>query len=224
MAKNNIYWIGGAPCCGKSTVADMLVNEFGFKYYKVDNHLDRYLDIGAKKGNKTLKAMKARDREATWLGNEVDVMVEEEFDYYRYALKIIEGDLKRQFGNKKVVVEGSAIIPEYVKSKEVAEDRYICMVPTRSFQSKEFAERGWVTRYLGGTSDPEKALENWLERDGRFAQIVRDEAIENEQNLIIVDGHQDLDQVYGQVKAMFGLVKAEVKEEVKEEVIEEVIE
>jgi len=212
MAKNNIYWIGGAPCCGKSTVADMLVNEYGFKYYKVDNHLDRYLDIGAKKGNKILKGMKARDREAMWLGNEVDVMVEEEFEYYRYALKIIEGDLKRQFGNKKVVVEGAAIIPEYAKNKEIAEDRYICMVPTRSFQSKEFTERGWVTRYLGGTSDPEKALENWLERDGRFAQIVRDEAIDNEQNLIIVDGHQSLEQVYGQVKEMFGLVKPEAEE------------
>lgn len=217
MAKNNIYWIGGAPCSGKSTVADMLVKEYGFKYYKVDNHLDRYLDIGAKKGNKVLKAMKERDREATWLGNDIDVMVEEEFVYYKYALKIIEGDLKRQFGNKKVVVEGAAIIPEYAKTKEIAEDRYVCIVPTRSFQSKEFAERGYVTRLLGGTSDPDKALENWLERDARFAQIVRDEAIENEQNLIIVDGQQSAEEVYAQVRTMFGLPTTEVKDKDKDQ-------
>lgn len=209
MAKNNIFWIGGAPCCGKSTIADMLVSEFGFKYYKVDNHLDRYLDIGAKKGNKVLKAMKGRDREATWLGNEIDTMVEEEFAYYKYAQKIIEGDLKRQYGNKNVVVEGPAILPEFMKNKGVAEDRFVCMVPTRSFQNKEFEGRGWVERYLGGTSDPEKALSNWLERDARFAQIVRDEAIENEQNLIIVDGNEDLDQIYAKVKTMFALESKE---------------
>ena len=210
MAKNNLYWIGGAPCCGKTTIAERLAEEFDLKYYKVDNHLDRYLDIGAKKGNKLMKSLKKRDREATWL-NDVDTMVEEEFGYYRYALKIIENDIRRQFRNKDVIIEGTAILPEYAKSKELEENRYICMVPTRSFQSSVFAERGWVTRYLGGTSDPAKALDNWLERDARFAQIVRDEAIDNEQNLIIVDGKQDLDQVYEVVKHMFDLVTADVK-------------
>lgn len=205
MAKNTIYWIGGAPCCGKSTVADMLVSEFGFRYYKVDNHLDRYLDIGAKKGNKLLKAMKRRDREQTWLGNDIATMVQEEFGYYKYAQKIIDGDLKRQFGGKKVVVEGAAILPEYIKSKGVLEDRYVCMVPTRSFQNKAFENRPWLTRYLGGTTDPDKALSNWLERDAQFAQIVRDEAIENEQNLIIVDGNEPIEAIYAKVKQMFGL-------------------
>lgn len=210
MAKNNIYWIGGAPCCGKSSIAAKLAEEFGLKYYKVDNHLDRYLDIGAKKGNKLMKSLKGRSREETWL-NDVDSMVEEELGYYRYALKVIENDLRRQFRNKDVIVEGAAILPEYVKNKSIPENRYVCMVPTRSFQSHIFSERGWVTRYLGGTSDPAKALENWLERDARFAQIVRDEAIDNEQNLIIVDGKMSLDEVYEKVKEAFDLVATNVE-------------
>lgn len=208
MAKNSTYWIGGAPCCGKSSIAEKLVEEFGFKYYRVDNHLDRYLDIGAKKGNKVLKAMKAQTREETWL-KDVDTMVQEEFEYYRYALKIIEGDLKRQFRNKNVVVEGSAILPEFAKARNIPENQYICMVPTRTFQYNRFKERGWVTRVLGGTSDPEKAFDNWIERDARFSTIIRDEAIDNEQNLIIVDGKDDIDQVYLKVKTMFGLNKIE---------------
>ena len=210
MAKNNIFWIGGAPCCGKSTLADMLVQEFGFKYYKVDNHLDRYLDIGAKKGNKILKAMKNRSMDEHWL-NDVDVQVEEEFAYYKYAQKIIDGDLRRQFGNKKVVVEGAAILPEYINKKGVNPDRYVCIVPTRTFQYNEFKNRGWVERYLGSCSDPEKAFDNWIERDSRFATIIREQAEEFGMNLITVDGKEDLDQVYKQLKVYFGLLKEEVE-------------
>ncbi len=209
MAKNTTFWIGGSPCCGKSTVASMLAEEFGLKYYKVDNHLDRYLDIGARKGDKLLKNMRKRSRDELWL-NDVDTMVEEEFAYYRYALKIIENDLRRQYRNKDVIVEGTAILPEYIKKKGIPDDRYVCMLPTRSFQMKEFSERGWLTRYLGGTSDPDQALTNWLERDARFSQIVREEAVQNEQNLIIVDGEQDIDKVYEHIKEMFGLVTAKV--------------
>lgn len=35
------YWIGGSPCCGKSTISEMLIKEFGFDMYKCDDHLDR---------------------------------------------------------------------------------------------------------------------------------------------------------------------------------------
>lgn len=207
MAKNNIFWIGGAPCCGKSTIAEMLASEFGFKHYKVDNHLDRYLDIGAKKGNKVLKAMKTRSLDEQWLGD-IDQLVEDEFTYYRYAQKIIDGDLRRQFGNKKVIVEGAAILPEYIKGKEVDDDRYVCLIPSRTFQYNEFKKRGWIERYLKTTSDPEKAFESWIERDSRFGSIVREKAQEFGQTLIVVDGKKDIDEVYMEVKIALGLAEA----------------
>lgn len=32
----DIYYIGGSPCSGKSTVAEMIAEKYGFHYYKVD--------------------------------------------------------------------------------------------------------------------------------------------------------------------------------------------
>lgn len=42
-----IYWIGGSPCSGKSSIAEMLVDEYDFYYYKCDDYLEKYLEIAA---------------------------------------------------------------------------------------------------------------------------------------------------------------------------------
>ncbi len=39
-------WIGGSPCSGKSTIAKRLSDDFDFDYYKCDDHLDRFLQLG----------------------------------------------------------------------------------------------------------------------------------------------------------------------------------
>ena len=35
----NIYYIGGSPCSGKSTVAEALVKEYGLSYFKRQTYL-----------------------------------------------------------------------------------------------------------------------------------------------------------------------------------------
>ena len=46
----NIYCIGGSPCSGKSTIAEALAAKHGLHYFKVDDHLDKYLKRGAADG------------------------------------------------------------------------------------------------------------------------------------------------------------------------------
>ena len=36
----HVYWIGGSPCAGKSTVADMLGERYGVHVYHVDDHAE----------------------------------------------------------------------------------------------------------------------------------------------------------------------------------------
>ena len=42
-----MYYIGGSPCSGKSTVADALAKRFGLAYFKADDHLDEFIARGA---------------------------------------------------------------------------------------------------------------------------------------------------------------------------------
>ena len=53
--RSNIYWIGGSPCSGKSSIAELLCKEFGFNYYKCDDHLDRYMKIGVENNIKIME-------------------------------------------------------------------------------------------------------------------------------------------------------------------------
>ena len=41
------YYIGGSPCAGKSTVAEILSRKYNLYYYKVDDYLDKYIRLGA---------------------------------------------------------------------------------------------------------------------------------------------------------------------------------
>lgn len=45
---SDIYYIGGSPSSGKSTVAEIIADKFGFHYYKVDDYLESFTIKGAK--------------------------------------------------------------------------------------------------------------------------------------------------------------------------------
>ena len=50
-----IYYIGGSPCCGKSTIAKMISEKYRFQYFKADDYLENFIKNGAKDRDKWLK-------------------------------------------------------------------------------------------------------------------------------------------------------------------------
>lgn len=203
MNLDKIYWIGGSPCCGKSSITEMLIKEYGFKYYKCDDFLERYIAMGVKRGNKLMKTMNKRTKDETWM-RDVSEQVEEEFEFYRYALTIIMKDLNK-YKNQNVIVEGAALLPEFAEKMKLAKNRYICMTPSREFQMDKYRERKWIKYYLSECSDWEQAFDNWMARDAEFAKQVRNEAVDLEYTALTIDGQKSIDEVYEQVKAIFEL-------------------
>lgn len=203
MNLDNIYWIGGSTCCGKSTITEMLVKEHGFKYYKCDDLLERYIAIGIKKGNKLMKTINARTQDETWM-RDVSEQVEEIFEFYRYALTIIMKDLKK-YNKQKVIVEGSVLLPEFADKMKLEKNRYICMTASRVFLMDKYKERKWVKYYLRTCNNWEQAFDNWMVRDVEYGNIVRKEASELDYTVLTIDGQQTIDEVYTQVKTAFEL-------------------
>ena len=62
-----IYYIGGSPCSGKSTIAERLVEKYGFQYYKQDDHLEEYMKRGASEGHGLFKKVSLRTVEEMWM-------------------------------------------------------------------------------------------------------------------------------------------------------------
>lgn len=204
MNKNKIYWLGGSPCCGKSTISEMLVKEFGFKYYKCDDYLDRFIEIGVQEKNKLMTSISKMTQDEIWLRN-VDEQVVEEFEFYRYALKTIKKDIEERFVDDYVIVEGAALLPEFMHENDIAKNRYVCMTPSREFQLDKYKEREWVEGYLSSCTDWEKAYENWMQRDIDYATIVRKKAIELEYSTLEIDGKVGVEDVYKLIKKEFCL-------------------
>lgn len=202
----NIYWIGGSPCCGKSTISELLVKEFGFVLYKCDDHLERYIEEGAAAGIDIMKKYKSMNMDEIWLHREVEEQVQDELEYYRHALKIIKEELIRNYSGKNVLVEGASILPEFIKNEGIDHNKYVCIVPTKEFQVDKYSKREWVKGYLSNCTDPKKAFKNWMERDAKFAQIVTKNANDYKMNVITVDGYKSIDENYLKVRQIFGLV------------------
>ncbi len=202
---DNIYWIGGSPCSGKSSIAELLIKEFGFEYYKCDDFLDDYIKRGSEKNIQIMNKFLKMDLDETWL-REVESQVEDEFEFYINAFEFIKEDLSKITTEKPVIVEGAAILPELILLNKIDSNNYICIVPTKEFQREKYSQRMWVKDYLSGCTDPEKAFNNWMDRDINFALKVKNEAITNGFEVIVVDGSKSIEENYEHVKKHFKLL------------------
>ena len=205
LKKENIYWLGGSPCSGKSTIAEYLVRDFGFQYYKCDDHLDEYIDRGVSQNIPVMKRLKAFTTDEMWL-RDVDEQVQISVDYYMATFDMILNDLEdKNYQDKKVVVEGAAIMPVLVKSHEINPKHYVCMVPSRDFQLEKYAERTWAYDRLMDSTDPDQCYKNWMERDCRFAERIKSDAQGFGFNTIVVDGSKSIEENYQSIHNYFEL-------------------
>lgn len=41
---SHVYWIGGSPCSGKSTIAEMITKDYGYTYYQCDLFNEKHVN------------------------------------------------------------------------------------------------------------------------------------------------------------------------------------
>ena len=199
---NNIFFIGGSPCGGKSTVAAMLAAETGYTNYKVDDFLALHMLCASREGMPHSKRALAFDNEQMWMRDPA-IQRDEEILVYEEVLRFTLLDLEELAQNGPVIADGSGLMPELMAKLEVPRTNYICMVPTDSFQRDEYAQRTWVSRLLIGCHDPVKAFDNWMTRDALFADYVYAQAVKHGYQTLIVDGKRTVGEDFEIVKRCF---------------------
>ena len=107
--------------------------------------------------------------------------------------------------NRPLLVEGAGLLPHLVKELECQASSYLCLTPTTDFQKKHYIQREWVPYVLEGTTNPEQAFENWMQRDILFAQMVRKEAVRLGYPSLITDGSQSEKQTAEEIARIFKL-------------------
>ena len=200
----NTYYIGGSPCAGKSTVAEILSKRYGLYYFKVDDFLDDYTKLGASKGYPICKKSVELNAEQIWMRDPL-LQCEEEFEFYREMFEYVTAEIKQINCKNGIITEGAAYVPELIKQLGVQRSRYISITPAPEFQISHFRKREFVPHVLKGCSDMEKAFCNWMERDILFAKEVQKQCFEAEYVSIINDGSIRIDELVAIVSAHFEL-------------------
>ena len=200
----NIYFIGGSPCSGKSTVTEILSKKYDLYYFKVDDFLDKYTKLGASKGYEICTKQETLSLEEIWM-REPQLQCDEEFTFYEEIFEFVMDDL-RKIDAKGIITEGAAFVPKLMKKIGISKDRYVSITPSEDFQITHYSQREWVPYVLEGCSDKDKAFSNWMGRDVLFAEEVRRQCGQEQYMSIVNDGSIEVDKMVEMVASNFGLV------------------
>lgn len=200
----NVYYLGGSPCSGKSTAAEIIADKYGLYYFKVDDFLEKYTAMGKEKGYEICSRVSLMSPEETWM-RKPEVQCEEELKIYGEMINFIMDDIKRISSDKDIIAEGAAFLPDLMRKLGIDDQHYICITPTKDFQIDHYKNREWVPYVLEGCSDKEKAFENWMERDALFAQSVRKQCEKTSYRSIITDENSDVNDRIKTVCRQFNL-------------------
>ncbi|MBE0695698.1 MAG: hypothetical protein IH586_02135 [Anaerolineaceae bacterium] len=207
ISKNlaHIYWVGGSPCSGKSSIATALAAKYGWEYYSCDDAFYRHWKMVNAEDQPVFTRVMRLDQEVLWM-RPVEQQVREEIEIYREEFPFILADLQALPRTRPVIAEGAALMPELVLSYLTQKERYIAIVPAAAFQLEHYSRREWITEHLNACSDPQQAFRNWMERDIRFAIQVRARAEESGLRTIVVDGERTIDEIRADVERYFGCI------------------
>ncbi len=200
----NIYYIGGSPCAGKSSVAEILSKKHDLYYFKTDDFLDRYMQAGARKGYPVCRKTAGMSAEQIWM-REPLLQCREEFDIYREIFEFVAADLKLIDWKGGIITEGAVYLPELMKQSGIPDSRYISITPAKEFQITHYRERDFVPLVLEGCSDKEKAFRNWMDRDILFAQGVQRQCQKENYVSVINDGTMGMAELANLVAVHFEL-------------------
>ncbi len=201
--KEKILFMGGSPCSGKSTVAELIAQEYGAFYFKVDELLGELIETAASRGGIACTAVRKLTSDGIWL-REPSIHCEEEFQIYSELAPLIF-DKIAQLNNDFIITEGAAYTPQVMSSRNAGS--YITIVPSPEFQISRYKEREWVQYVLADCSDKEKAFDNWMQRDVLFAERVKAECEKLEIPCIVNDGSRSVDEIYQTVKELLDIVQ-----------------
>jgi uridine kinase len=201
MKLERMFYLGGSPCAGKSTIAKHLAEKFELRLYHADDHFERHCQL-ATHTQPSLQTIRQLSGDEIWL-IPVTKQVERALNLYHEEFDFIQKDL--QTLKKPLIVEGAALLPEHVAPLIDSSTKAFYLVPSETSQRHHYGKREWARGVVEKTSDPEQAFENWMQRDARFALEVKRQAFSLGLPAITVDGSENLEIVEVRVIKHFGL-------------------
>ena len=202
----HVYWIGGGSAAGKSTIARRIASRHGLRVYATDDAMADHAARSSREDASLLHRFMAMDMDARWVQRAPQAMLETFHWFQGEAFDLIVEDLLRLPGETAVIVEGFRLLPRLVEPLLAAPAHAVWLLPSPEFRKAVVVSRGGSAwGFLAKTTDPERALQNLLERDRMFTDLLREETARLELTAIEVDSTMTEDDLATRVSGLFGL-------------------
>jgi 2-phosphoglycerate kinase len=201
----HVFWIGGGSGAGKSTITARLARLYGLDVYATDDVMGEHARRSAPANTPYLQQFMAMTMDQRWVHRDPQTMLDT-FHWYRgEAFDLIVDDLLARPAGRGVVAEGFRLLPELVAPLLEDPRRAVWLLPTPQFRRAAFDSRGGLWQIAGRTGDPDRALNNLLERDRMFTERLDTTATGLGLPVVRVDPAMTVDDVAGQIADAFGL-------------------
>lgn len=200
----HLYWIGGSPCAGKSTVAQALANRYNLYYYQCDTWFAAHQRRASPIQQPTLQRLAALSCDEIWLPPVAEQLARVQ-TIYREEFAMILDDLRALPMDRPILVEGAALMPQLLLPYLPRRQQAIWLTPTPAFQRSHYAQRPWIHDVLRTCTDATQAFQNWMARDEAYAAWISAQATAAGLRLLAVDGQQTCDELTVLVAAWFAL-------------------
>lgn len=201
----HVYWIGGGSCAGKSIIARRLAAQHGFGVYATDDVMSDHARRTTHEDSPLLHRFMAMDMDDRWVNRPPNTMLETFHWFQGEGFNMIIEDLLCFTRERGVVVEGFRLLPRLVKPLLSVPAHAVWLLPTPAFRHAVVESRGGsASGFLARTTDPERALDNLLERDRMFTDTLREETVRLEVPAIDVDATMTEDDLAKRVTEAFG--------------------
>ena len=200
-----IYWLGGSTCAGKTTISNVLSENYGFAVY----HCDEYLVKHIKKSNAQEHPNLNKIAKTSW--NDILSMNVEEYlkwttGSFCEEFDMILEDLEQLPDDKPILVEGINILPHLIKEEIVNINHAVWLVAEESFYINHQMNRKELFERVKECSNQEQALQNYMSNDLAFGKYILNETKKLGLNVIETTQEFDIKKNIELISSYFNLV------------------
>lgn len=201
----NVFWIGGAACGGKTTITDLLAHKHGLRPYHPENLFHEHKRTASPEDHPSLLAL---FHGWEWFFNRpIDEYMEAVTNNDREHFEMVILDLVRINANSTVVVDGHLLDPLLV-TRLTAHNKSVFL-----FADEETIRGGFFPRadkqdllgVINALSDPGKTRQHVLEMVCTLSARKRAEAETAGVKVLVRHGETDLQGTLRMVEEHFGL-------------------
>lgn len=196
----HVFWIGGSPCAGKTSIANALAAKYHGNAYHFDRTENDHIARSNEATNPDLMAFLAMDMDERWLTRSPGSMARNAIASWQARFPLVLEDVRALPTNAPLFAEGPGLFPGCVAPQLINPHQAVWLVTTEPLCAAVRRQRGGSAL---GTSDPALALRNIVRRDLRMARYVKRQAAARHLTCHEVDRSRSLARMLALVEEQF---------------------